>query len=480
MSLAGCCCGPQPSLPCNSCNGGNPCYPWQPAACIAGDISRKYRLTATGGKVLTDWRYVRSRASADYQCTAANGTFPPCQALVDLCTGCFATSFPIGFCNHQSIITDLCSHENRACSKTVIADLIERERLTPHQWFKSDLANPHYTPISGGLAQSSSCGAPLSYTPLICGSYPVCLPCSVSMPPISIGLCNGPLVGTTSDCEESPSFEWISQSPSTATLELEIFCYATTNPIGFLNISGTGVGATYFRRVAARQSAVGQICQTPLPNMQIRSDWATGIVLGQDGFPNSLDSQFEAAPNTLARTITEPNCPTLDAIHITFDGFATFRYLPLGGPPAAATTYRAGVMGIYYGCPDLDVFGQSNPRSKIRTFTLDRWTTRTRMTYGGMSDQLTCSTPNTCGNYASFPLPNSSCGQGLGGAAAALRDRLQNPPPPTFSSLKELFCASDTISPPIAEEDRYGCWFPPSHEACPIPPQFDLVRQGSW
>jgi len=478
MSLAGCCCGPQPSLPCSSCYGGNRCYPLQPSACVAGDLNRKYRFTATGGRVLSDYSYSRSIQSASWQCVLS-----PCQAFVAVCTGCQQVGFPTGNCSNQSIVVDLCTGPHMQCAKTVEATIVDRKRTRLSQVFKSEIANPNYTLVqSSQMMQSASCGAPLSYQSYICGAYPQCTPCSVPHA-LYTQLCNGMQAPTNDACEETPSHEWLYETASNATMELTVHCAGfPTPPLDFSTVSGSGINAKYFRRIAARQSAVGQTCPNPITGapIPIQSDWGYIPQLITSGFGGPpLSTAFEAAPNTLVRTLDELNCDTLDAMHIKFDAYATFRTLPLGAPPSAPISVRSEVMGIYYGCPDLDVYQQANPQYKNRQFRLDRWTNSTRMIYGSLANDFTCSLTSACGNWAGFPLPNTTCWNSLPANAMALYDLISTGGPPAqMDDIGALFCASDSVVPPVPKEDIYGCWFGPV--GAPIPAAITLERQGAW
>jgi len=507
MSVAGCCCGPQEQLPCSSCYGGNPCYTLQPAPippsqfCQSGDGQRKYRLNdLTSAGPMTFFHNRTEKSTFSFSCP-----YHPCQAWVLVCTSCYpCPQCELGGTNW--VAQDLCTGPmQQVCARSgeMIQYLSERGR--PHKVHKEVLDWPHFTmDFSGPQVLQYSCGAPLTFPHYKCWPPGNGLPCSMGNPCgsqgcsyndfdyIGIDLCNY-YTFTVAGCEESPSHEWLHEEPAAGTLELTINCNAGTGPFGFTMVAGSGnpnrLGGGYYRRIATTLEGASVTCPPPYP---VKTNWGhTGISADVIGYPQGwvLNSTHGTGVTTRQRGSANFNCSTGDAIMLTFKPSAYSVFVsPDGTVSNPPTEWSHTITGIYYGCPDLDVYGTPNPQYKNRLFKLDRWTIPTRLHGVRMGfqyvDYTCCGGGAGCGQWTCCPLSiGGSCWSQLQGAALEACNLLRGVTPMPLTTIKqmgELYCVSDDAVPPPPAGDEYGCWFGAGHEATPIPRVIELERQGSW
>lgn len=468
MSVASCCCAPPAPLECTSCYGGNPCYPFQPANC-PNESNRTYRIAGvTGGRAVSDYSRDISFHRQSFTCP-----INPCAALASACVGCTYSTF--GGCNGTNTVTvDLCTGPMQRCGRMVSIYAGEETRGPPSPMWKQRMKPPTFQATSTPLVSCGGCGAPATYQQYLCDAPFSCTPpCSIPFGnPIALP-CNLGLCSTVSCAEVDDGQEWLYETNSTATMEWTWSCADAGGPHmkQMTTVSGAGVSGFYQRGVATRAN-VSSCSNTTT------TGWLGGINVNWDGFLSPLQTAVRPANDTFVTTLVDGICPRMDALVLSFSGAATWRDL------STLTTHTLSntILGIYYGCPDLDTQNHPNPRYKNRTFRLDRWTMPTRMrpTIGGVGSDYLCSGAQ-CGNYSSLPdgYPNGSCWA----ANPRLNDihDLLNGLPITYASMKEMYCVSDTVHPPVPQEDRYGCWWSSSGLSnLYIPSSVEVVRQGAW
>lgn len=468
MSIAGCCCaGPEP-LDCTSCYGGNHCYPFQPANC-PNEPSRTYRIVAvSGGRCVTDYSQEIAFLNASFRCPV-----DPCAALVSVCTGCTYSS--LGGCNGSTSATvDLCTRPMQRCDRSVSIYAGERVRGAPQQLWKSTMTAPNYQSASTPLVSCGGCGAPATYQEYWCDPFFGCTPpCNTpNGNPINLP-CNLGQCSTFSCSEVDAGHEWLYETTSTATMEWTWSCAdaGVTNFKQMTAVSGSGVSGFYQRGVAT-QANVSACSGTTT------TGWLGNMAVAWDGFANPIQTAVRASNDTFVTTLVNGICPRMDALVLKFRGAATWRQLSTGND----YTLYTDILGVYYGCPDLDLQNAANPKYKTRPFRLDRWTIPTRLipSIGGVGADYLCPVGAQCGANSALPAANGQCDL-ANPQLAGIRDLLNSGGYPTsYQTMKAMYCVSDTVSPPVAVGDEYGCWWAGDAENTFIPKSIDVVRQGAW
>jgi len=297
------------------------------------------------------------------------------------------------------------------------------ERGRPHKVFKEVLTLPHFIiDFSGGQTLQYSCGAPMTFPHYKCWPPGNGLPCFMGNPCGSQGcsyndfdysghpLCNF-LTWLVAGCEERPSHQWLYEEPAVGTLQVMIACGWGTGPFGFTMVAGSGnpyrVGGAYHRRVATKLEGASVTCPPPYP---VVTSFGAGIASDVIGYSQGLviPSTHGTGVNTRQRGSANFECSTGDAITLTFKPSAySIGIIEDGTSPYPQTEWSHTIYGIYYGCPDLDVYGTPNPQYKNRIFKLDRWTIPTRLHGSSMGFQYadyTCSGSGAgCGQWTRCP-----------------------------------------------------------------------------